>query len=74
MNDLILDLLEWLKTGPKPYDEVLEVWRTSCPRLTVWEDATDAGYVERHTKDGTTIVKLSDLGRRYLAKNRPAAA
>lgn len=74
MNDLVLDLLEWLKTGPKPYDEVMEAWRTSCPRLTVWEDATDAGYVERHPEGGTTIIKLSDSGRRYLAKNRPAAA
>jgi len=74
MNDLVLDLLEWLKMGPKSYDDVMEAWRTSCPRLTVWEDATDAGYVERHTDGASTIVKLSEHGRQYLAKCRPAAA
>ncbi len=74
MNDLVLDLLEWLKAGPKPYDEVMEAWRTSCPRLTVWEDATDAGYVERHPDGNTTIVSLSEQGRRYLAESRPNAA
>lgn len=74
MNDLVLDLLEWLKSGPKPYDDVMEAWRTSCPRLTVWEDATDAGYVERHPVGSTTIVKLSDSGCRYLAEKRPAVA
>lgn len=74
MNDLVLDLLEWLKIEPKPYDGIMDAWRTSCPRLTVWEDATDAGYVERHPKGDTTIIKLSESGRRYLAESRPAAA
>jgi len=74
MNDLVLDLLEWLQTGPKPYDEVMEAWRTSCPRLTVWEDATDAGYVERYPQGTSTIVKLTEQGRQHLAKCRPSAA
>jgi hypothetical protein len=32
---LILDFLEWIAARPRPYSEVMEVWRTSCPRLTV---------------------------------------
>ena len=28
INDLVLDLLEWLGSGPRPYSEVLEAWRT----------------------------------------------
>ncbi len=36
---LILDLLEWLAARERTYEEVLEAWRTSCPKLPVWEDA-----------------------------------
>ena len=43
---LVVDLLEWIGPGPRPYAEVQEVWRTSCPKLPVWEDAVDGGYVE----------------------------
>lgn len=42
---LIRDLVASLAAGPRPYAEVIEAWRTSCPRLTVWEDAVDGGYV-----------------------------
>ena len=44
---LILDLLEWIGPNPRPYAEVLEAWRTSCPRLPVWEDATAQGFITR---------------------------
>ena len=76
MNDaLILDLLEFLNRGDRPYAEVMEAWRTSCPRLTVWEDATDAGFVERRPgAGGQGLVGLTERGRRHLAENRPEAA
>src|SRR5215813_9143167 len=41
VDALILDLLEWIGPEPRPYAEVLDAWRTSCPRLPVWEDAND---------------------------------
>ena len=44
---LILDFVEWVAAAPRTHRDVMETWRTSCPRLTVWEDALDAGYVER---------------------------
>jgi hypothetical protein len=44
---LVLDLLNWLSPAPRPYAEVMERWRTSCPRLTVWEDVVDRGLVAR---------------------------
>ena len=51
---LILDLVEWVDKGPRPYAEVMEAWRTSCPRLPVWEDAVDHGYLVRsQAADGT---------------------
>lgn len=46
---LILDLVEWIAREPRTYAEVMEAWRTSCPRLTVWEDAVDRGLVTRET-------------------------
>jgi hypothetical protein len=45
INPLVFDLLEWLALSPRPYAEVMEVWRTSCPRLTIWEDAVDLGLL-----------------------------
>ena len=42
VDALVLDLLEWIGPTPRPYDEVLDAWRTSCPRLPVWEEANGA--------------------------------
>jgi hypothetical protein len=60
---LVLDLVEWLAARPRPYREVMEAWRTSCPRLTIWEDAIDQGLVAREQQDGVgTIVKATPSG------------
>ena len=64
---LILDFLEWLTPDPRPYAEVMEAWRTSCPRLTVWEDAIDAGYVaRRRAAQGGVTVEVTPRGRDLL--------
>ena len=52
VDALILDLLEWVGPEPRPYDEVMEAWRTSCPRLPVWEDANARGYLVRQHVPG----------------------
>jgi hypothetical protein len=41
VENLVLDLLEWLGKQDRTYEETMEAWRTSCPKLPVWEDATD---------------------------------
>ena len=64
---LVRDLVGWLAAGPKPYAEVMEAWRTSCPRLTIWEDAVDAGYVVRRPLEGVIRVELTPAGQRALA-------
>ena len=48
---LTLQMLEWLAERPRTYGETLEAWKTSCPRLTIWEDAVADGLVrvERRT-------------------------
>ena len=43
---LLLQLLVWIAARRRLYDETMEAWRTSCPRLPVWEDAVETGLVE----------------------------
>jgi hypothetical protein len=43
---LLLQFLRWVGQGPRTYGETMDAWRTSCPRLSVWEDATAEGLVE----------------------------
>lgn len=59
---LIHDLVNWIATQPRAYTEVMEAWRTSCPRLTIWEDATDLGYLECFNKDGVAMVRATAQG------------
>ena len=67
---LVLDLVEWVATTPRPYAEVIGVWRTSCPRLTVWEDALERGLVERTAPDrGDVLVVATRRGRDFLEAN-----
>jgi hypothetical protein len=75
VDDLILDLLEWLSPEPRPYAEVLDAWRTSCPRLPVWEEANERGYVERESMPGRgPLVKVSARGLDHLRTTRTRTA
>ena len=74
VESLILDLLEWLDDRERTYEEVLDAWRTSCPRLPVWEDANDAELVTREYRDGLCIVTLSARGREVLRQRRPRSS
>ena len=68
---LLLDLLEWIGPERRPYDEVMDAWRTSCPRLPVWEEASRRGLVRRHHEPGVgTFVSVSPLGAAHLVANR----
>ena len=74
---LLRDLLAWVGESSRPYPEVMDAWRTSCPRLTVWEDAVDRGYLSREATEingqRTTMVLATQTGRAYLAENgRPS--
>jgi hypothetical protein len=51
---------------------VLEAWRTSCPRLPVWEEANDRGYIERHHEpELSRFVSVSEAGAEHLQRYRP---
>ncbi len=66
MDALILDLVEWVAKAPRPYAEVMDAWRTSCPRLAVWEEAVDRGLLVSRGGAGGVMVSVTDVGRRYL--------
>jgi D-3-phosphoglycerate dehydrogenase len=67
VDSLVLDLLEWIGPAPRPYSEVMEAWRTSCPRLPVWEEANSRGYVARsHEAGGPALVCVTASGREFL--------
>jgi hypothetical protein len=71
VDNLVLDLLEWIGPSPRPYADVLEAWRTSCPRLPVWEDANDRGFIARHRAPGSgTLVSVSAAGAEHLRMHR----
>ena len=62
IRPLMLDLVAFVAERPRPYAEVLDAWRTSCPRLTVWEDAVEAGLVA--LRDGQVHATVADKARR----------
>jgi D-3-phosphoglycerate dehydrogenase len=66
VEDLILDLLQWLTNGERTYEEVMDAWRTSCPRLPVWEDANDRGFITSEYVSGRKLIRASSLGRALL--------
>ena len=71
IEPLILDFLEWLAAKPRTHREVMETWRTSCPRLTVFEDAVDAGYVERVGDAGREpLIRVTPRGADFLKAGR----
>lgn len=72
LDPLMLDFVEWLAQRPRPYGEAIEAWRTSCPRLTVWEDAADLGYVERRTIAQGTVLAATDRGQAFLRSHHRA--
>ena len=62
---LTLQMLDWIERRRCTYSEVLDVWRSSCPQLTVWEDACAEGLIEtRHGYAGP--VSVSEKGRKLL--------
>jgi hypothetical protein len=71
VEPLILDLLEWIGPLTRPYAEVIEAWRTSCPRLPVWEEANARGFIDRvHEQGQAALVAVSARGLAQLRAQR----
>jgi hypothetical protein len=72
---LVLDFLEWVAKRPRSYSEVMEAWRTSCPRLPIWEDAVDLGLVVSVREIGVAeMISVTPAGRAFLRSERSAGA
>jgi hypothetical protein len=65
--DQTTQLLQWIEERPRTRSEVLEAWRTSCPRQATWEDVLTAGLVGH--ENGTVV--LTQRGRQRLRDGPP---
>jgi D-3-phosphoglycerate dehydrogenase len=71
VENLILDLLEWVGRQQRTYQETMDAWRTSCPRLPVREKANDRCLVETTPANGHSLVRLTPAGLALLKEERP---
>lgn len=74
VSDSTLQLLVWIAEKPRTYADTIEVWKTSCPRLAVWEDALLDDLVR--VKRGSVILtaaggKLHHTERRGRRSSMP---
>lgn len=67
---LVLDLLDWLSRRDRTYEETMDAWRTSCPRLPVWEDANELGLIRTERRNGQTFVNVTPAGLDLLRNAR----
>jgi len=62
--------LAWVADGGRTYGEVMDAWRTSCPRLSIWEDALGDGFVQIANRRGGTReqarVTITERGLGWL--------
>jgi hypothetical protein len=71
IDTLLLDLLEWIEKQERTYADLMSAWRTSCPRLPIWEEAIDRRFVQRENKTGRgSLVTLTPAGRAFLQQRK----
>jgi hypothetical protein len=66
----MLQFLDWVASRPRTYAEAMDAWRTSCPRLSVWEDALIGGFIQVNGGAGTQQVTLTPRGEEILDASR----
>ena len=73
---LMISFLDWVRRQPRTYGETMDAWRTSCPRISVWEDASLDGLValtdDSCGAQSAVGVILTQAGADHLAaRSRP---
>ncbi len=73
-SPLTLQFLDWVAGGRRSRADLMATWQSSCPRLSIWEDALIAGLVRSdgsilgipNAEPGTYtfLVKVADEGGR----------
>jgi len=64
---IMLQFLSWVADRPRTYPETMDAWRSTCPRLSVWEDAIVDGLVRIENGAGRPVA-LTRRGRAMLEK------
>jgi hypothetical protein len=70
---IMLQFLTWVADRPRTYAQTMEAWRSTCPRLSVWEDAVIDGLV-RIENDANRAISLTARGRAVLAGTHVCAS
>jgi len=67
---LTLQFLAWIDSSPRTYADAMDAWRTSCPRLTIWEDALKDGLIqiEHNGQISRARISLTSRGRAMLKR------
>jgi hypothetical protein len=76
VSPLMLQFLNWVSSRTRTYAEAMDAWRSSCPRMTVWEDALSDGLIQ-FEGDGPlqqTEVTLTPRGRDVLTEGQSPQA
>jgi hypothetical protein len=73
VDALLLDMLEWIAKEERSYAEVMEAWRTSCPRLPVWEEANERGLVTREMRSRRGVIAVTQAGYAFLKEHAVTA-
>ena len=65
---LTLQFLAWVAEAPRSYAQAMDAWRSTCPRLSIWEDAILDGLVafEGGATRNQSRVALTPKGRALL--------
>jgi hypothetical protein len=66
---IMVQFLSWVAERPRNYAQTMDAWRTSCPRLSVWEDAIIEKLV-RLEDNGARTVTLTEGGHAVLQKTQ----
>jgi hypothetical protein len=65
-RELVRQFLAWVAAAPRTYDDVIGVWRSTCPRLSILEDALDDGMI----RFDRGVVRITDDGAALLRDQR----
>jgi hypothetical protein len=68
---LTLQFLDYIADG-RTYGETMEAWRSTCPRMPIWEDAVRHGLVriENGGAMNASRIVLTALGTERLRQNK----
>ena len=69
---IMVQFLAWVADRPRDYRQTMDAWHSTCPRLSVWEDAIIDGLV-RLENDAGRAVTLTQRGAEILEQARAEA-